>query len=221
MKPLFRVSKPTSFEKLTEEELETHLAIRRYGNFLLPEAITPSYDLEVVPTSGFKFEQYEDSQFGKIPVLIVSATKEVLFPLYMDLISLFEGMVGVVLETSHSPEAHLANRCHHIDLHQEGMDSVVIQSILWDFEKLLVDDGCTGIAIYSPETELEVQFDEHKVIFIYNWPRFCQQIMAILEKYGILQKNDLELLQNAEHIHSTSTSFEERFEILKNTIGAQ
>ena len=38
----------SSFENLTEDQLETHLRIARYGNFTLTDAVRPSYDLQVV-----------------------------------------------------------------------------------------------------------------------------------------------------------------------------
>ncbi|NIP86910.1 MAG: hypothetical protein GTO03_15635, partial [Planctomycetales bacterium] len=48
-----RHTAPSSFETLSDEELETHLNIARYGDFLLTDAIRPSYDLQVVPRKGF------------------------------------------------------------------------------------------------------------------------------------------------------------------------
>ena len=42
----------SSFDKLSEEELEAHLGIARYGEFELSDAVRPSYDLEVVPSEG-------------------------------------------------------------------------------------------------------------------------------------------------------------------------
>ena len=43
----------SSFERLSEEELEAHLGVARYGNFLLTDAVRPSYDLQVVPSQGY------------------------------------------------------------------------------------------------------------------------------------------------------------------------
>ena len=34
----------SSFEHLSEEELESHLGVSRYGEFTLTEAVRPSYD---------------------------------------------------------------------------------------------------------------------------------------------------------------------------------
>ena len=54
---VFRESETTlatsSFEHLSEEQLEAHLSVRQYGNFVLTDAIRPSYDLEVIPSPGY------------------------------------------------------------------------------------------------------------------------------------------------------------------------
>ena len=39
----------SSFAQLSDEELEAHLGVARYGDFALTEAVRPSYDLKVVP----------------------------------------------------------------------------------------------------------------------------------------------------------------------------
>src|SRR4029078_4381420 len=38
----------SSFRDLTKDQLEAHLNIKRYGNFVLTEAVRPSYDLQIV-----------------------------------------------------------------------------------------------------------------------------------------------------------------------------
>ncbi|MBU2213033.1 hypothetical protein KJ996_00130, partial [Patescibacteria group bacterium] len=38
----------SSFESLSEEQLEAHMGISRYGDFELTKAVRPSYDLQVV-----------------------------------------------------------------------------------------------------------------------------------------------------------------------------
>ena len=43
----------SSFENLSEDQLETHMNIAKYGNFVLTDAIRPSYDLQVVPRGNF------------------------------------------------------------------------------------------------------------------------------------------------------------------------
>ena len=44
----------SSFPNVSEEQLEAHLNIARYGNFMLTDAVRPSYDLQVcrAPATG-------------------------------------------------------------------------------------------------------------------------------------------------------------------------
>ena len=61
----------SSFDRLTNEELDTHLNIQRYGKFMLTDAIRPSYDLQVVPQPGYRFDSYHDACSGTdVPVLM-------------------------------------------------------------------------------------------------------------------------------------------------------
>ena len=79
--------KASSFETLSEEELETHLAVDRYGDFWLTDAIRPAYDLKVKPRQGFRRDFYHDEETkAKVPVLMAAASREKLFDLFLDLL---------------------------------------------------------------------------------------------------------------------------------------
>ncbi|MBN8629040.1 MAG: hypothetical protein J0M17_26510, partial [Planctomycetes bacterium] len=52
----------SSFERVTDEALETHLGVVRYGEFVLTDAVRPSYDLQVVPTAGYRHDVYNDAE---------------------------------------------------------------------------------------------------------------------------------------------------------------
>ena len=41
----------SSFDHLSEDDLDSHLRVVRYGDFVLTDAVRPSYDLQVVPTA--------------------------------------------------------------------------------------------------------------------------------------------------------------------------
>ena len=61
----------SSFDDLSEDQLETHLKIARYGRFTLTDAVRPSYDLQIVPQSGYRHDFYHDRESGiKIPVIM-------------------------------------------------------------------------------------------------------------------------------------------------------
>ena len=129
----------SSFERLSEEELEAHLGVQRYGRFKLTDAIRPSYDLKIVPRQGYRHDFYVDEESKtKVPVLMAAASRENLFEMFMELIEPLGNEVDVVLETSHNREA-----AGHTDLYREHIDMPVFKSMLWDYEDLLMNDGCT------------------------------------------------------------------------------
>ena len=58
------------------EELEAHLGVARYGDFELSDAVRPSYNLEVVPSAGFRHDVYRDEENRtNVPVLMAAVTR--------------------------------------------------------------------------------------------------------------------------------------------------
>jgi hypothetical protein len=84
-----------------------------------------------------------------------AATSERLFETFLDLLDPLGFEVDVVLETSH----HRSNR-GHTDLYREHIDLPVLKSILYEYGDLLLNDGCTGIAVLN---YYQQQFDELKM----------------------------------------------------------
>ncbi len=203
----------SSFERLSEEELEAHLGVKRYGDFLLTDAVRPSYDLQVVPRQGFRHDVYHDEETRtRVPVLMAAASCEQLFEVFMDLLDPLGGVVDVVLETSHSQSAS-----GHVDLYREHIDMPVLKSILWDFEELLTHDGCTGIAVLNPGLPQEVQFDEHKLLIAYG--NDLGEYENVLRDRRLPCYDEMKFITEAEHVHSTSDRFAEEFEELKLRLG--
>jgi hypothetical protein len=202
----------SSFDNLSEDDLETHLKIARYGGFQLTDAIRPSYDLQVVPRSGYRHDHYVDKESGvKIPVLMAAASRETVLDIFFDLLEPLGNTVDVVLETSHE------RRGGHQDLYREEMDLPVLKSVLYDFEDLLLDDGCTGLAVLNPQIPLEVQFDEHKLLIMYG--QELVDFQDTLDDYGLSCQEDLKFITEAEHVHSSNEEFARRFEQLKFRLG--
>lgn len=203
----------SSFEQLSEEELEAHLGVRRYGDFELTDAVRPSYDLQVIPQQGFRHDTYHDEQSrASVPVVMAAASREHLFDTFMELLEPLGPVVDVVLETSHHQD-----QTGHVDLYREHIDMPVLKSILWDFEDLLTNDGCTGIAILNPGIPQEVQFDEHKLLIAYG--SNLVEYESILEQRCLPCRDDLKFITEAEHVHSTSERFVDQFEELKMRLG--
>jgi len=120
--------------------------------------------------------------------------------------------VDVVLETSHNREA-----AGHTDLYREHIDLPVFKSMLWDFEDLLMNDGCTGMAVLNPSIPQEVQFDEHKLLIVYGKPLSAYE--AVFHRFGIRLDPQIKFLTEAEHVHSSTDRFAQQFEELQMKLG--
>lgn len=217
IKNTFRDGQPhstrSSFQDLTEEQLETHLNIARYGRFELTGAVRPSYDLQVVPCTGFRHDKYQDPDTGvEIPVLMAAASRECVLDLFLDLLDPMGSEVDVVVETSHE-----RGQGGHNDMYRENIDLPVLKSILYDHEDLLLDDGCLGIAALNPRIPFEVQFDEHKLLIAYG--QSLDEFESILAGYGVECCEEMQFITEAEHIHSSCDEYSQQFDELKYRLG--
>ncbi len=207
------VRSTNSFDQLSKDELETHLSVSRYGDFTLTDAVRPSYNLEVVPTQGFRHEEYKDEEtHSSVPVLMGAATRESLFEVFMDLLEPLGSVVDVVLETSHGSGGN-----GHNDMYREHIDMPVLKSVLWDYEDLLTNDGCTGIAVLNPSGPQEVQFDEHKLLIVYS--HSASEFERVFTSRGIRCDERLKFITEAEHVHSSSDLYMAQFDELKTQLG--
>jgi hypothetical protein len=145
---------------------------------------------------------------------MAAASRERLFDTFMELLDPLGAVVDVVLETSHNYAS-----TGHQDLYREHIDMPILQSILWDFEELLVNDGCTGIAVLNPRVPQEVQFDEHKLLIVYG--RDLRRYEGILGDCGVPCRDDMRFITEAEHVHSTNDDFMGQFEELKLRLGIE
>ena len=202
-----------SFDELSQDQLESHLEVDRYGDFELTDAVRPSYDLKVVPTEGYRHDTYVDSESkARVPVLMISASKEKLFETFIDLLDPLGENIDVVLETSHD-----RNRGGHTDLYREHIDMPVLKSTLYDYEEMLTNDGCTGVAVLNPGVPMEVQFDEHKLLIVYGAD--LSAFEAVLADHGIECVDGIKFITEAEHVHATSDRYTDEFEQLKSRLG--
>src|SRR5205807_10528245 len=65
----------TSFDDLSQDQLDAHLRVGRYGTFTLTDAVRPSFGLEVIPREGYRRDVYRDPETGnQMPVLAASVS---------------------------------------------------------------------------------------------------------------------------------------------------
>jgi hypothetical protein len=198
---------------VSSEKLTAHLRVDRYGNFRLTEAIRPSLDLQVVPRQGYRIDVFRDERAGlEVPVLAAAVSSEKLFDAFLALLAPLGEMVDVVLETSHDSEDNT-----HQDLYRQHIDLPVLMSHLCEFEELLLNDGCTGVAVIANGEAMEVQFDEHKLLVVYAHD--LKPFERILRELGVERDDGLKLITEGEHLHSTDPRHAEVFEQLCYRIG--
>ena len=203
----------SSFERLSEDELEAHLGVARYGAFQLTDAVRPSYDLQVVPCQGYRHDCYRDDEnHTTVPVLMGAVSNEQLFDAFLDLLDPLGNVVDVVLETSHD-----RSRQGHQDLYREHIDLPVLKSILWEYEELILNDGCTGVAVLNPGIPQEVQFDEHKLLIVYG--THLDEFEDVFDQRNVNRDERIKFITEAEHVHSSSDLFARQFEELKTRLG--
>lgn len=200
------------FDRLPRVELESHLTVARYGEFWLTEAIRPSVDLAIVPQEGYRHSRYDDPKGGSMPVLMGSVTREKLFETFLDLLDPLGPVVDVVLETSHTRHARGSE-----ELYREQIDLPVLKSRLYDHEDLLLNDGCTGIAVLNPDVPMEVQFDEHKLLLVYA--QNLRTFETVFQEHAVRRNERMRFITEAEHLHSSRARHVDSFQSLQQTLG--
>ena len=197
--------------------LQRHLEKDTYGSFELTEAIRPSINRAIVPREGYRLDSWRpDPSEQTMLVVVASVTRSKLWKVFMDLLDAQdgrEGTVDVVLESSHDKMVD-----GHVDHCREEIDAVVLRSHLCEFENLLMRDGYTGIAVLGADSSAEVQFDEHKLCFVYA--RDVRPFTKVMKRHGVVRDDALRVLSEGEHLHLTEESFQDEFERMRRTFGA-
>jgi hypothetical protein len=198
---------------VSSKKLAAHLQIDRYGDFVLTDAIRPSLDVQVVPREGYRIDTYRDIRAGlRVPVLAASLSREHLFEMFLALLAPLGDLVDVVLETSHENSGN-----GHRDLYREHIDRPVLESHFCEFEDLLLNDGCTGVAVIGTQAPMEVQFDEHKLLIVYAHQ--LEPFEHVLRRAGIIRDDRLKLITEGEHLHTTDPRYFASFEQLCYRLG--
>jgi hypothetical protein len=203
--------KPAEPDRAT---MDAHLARSRYGRFTLTEAVRPGWQLDVVPQAGFRHDAYVDPRSGaRMPALIASISSEDLFATFLELLEPLGDTCDVVLESSHD-DAGVPR-----ELVREGVERLVLESVVWEFEDLLLNDGCTSVAVMHPELSLEVQLDAHKLLVVYAQSR--QPFERILRDRGLERNDRIRFISQGEHLHTSHGRHARQFAELAARLGAE
>ena len=198
------------------DALNAHLRVDRYGPFTLTDAVRPALGVPVTPTQGYRVEVFRDRASRlRLPMLSASISAERLFDVFLDLLKPLGKRVHCVLESSHAERPSAVPT----DFRRNGIDAPVLLSHFCDFEDLLLNDGCTGVAVLSARRPVEVQFDEHKLLTIYAPD--LKPFRRVLKSHGIRRRESLPLIAEGEHLHHSTDAYAEEFEQLCQRVGVE
>jgi len=194
----------------------THLDCNRYGNFTLTDAIRPGAGVPHMPREGYRVQIYRDRAAGlRMPMLSAAVSKEKLFDAFLALLEPLDDSLHVVLESSHDSRSGGLST----EYRRHDMDKPVLMSHFCEFEDLLMNDGCTGIAVMSRRKFVEVQFDEHKLLHVYA--QELKPYRRALRAMGLRKRELLPLISEAEHLHHTTDEYADKFQQLCAWVGVE
>lgn len=186
----------------------------------LTQAIRPANRPLFPLREGYRIEIYKDPELGlRMPVLTAAVSANKLFPLLFDLFAPLGEVVDFILESSHDLDPADDGPPIAATWERTDIDLPVLTSILCGYEQLLLNDGCTGMAVLNADRNYEVHFDEHKLLYLYG-PQLSS-FEAVMKQHGIQRDDDLIIVTEEEHIHSTSDEFYEQLHELRQLVGVE
>ncbi len=181
--------------------------------YRLPAAVRPAPGAAAL-CEGYRLDTYRNPDAGLcIPALAAAVSRDKLFDAFLALLEPLGDVVDVVLETSHSEDGD-----HHRDLRRERVDRPVLASYFCEYEGLLLEDGCTGVAVIATERPMEVQFDEHKQIVCYA--HNLRPFRRVLKQFDVPRRQDMRLVSEGPHLHHSRPGDARRFRELALRLGA-
>lgn len=179
----------------------------------LPPAVRPAPGVPWQPREGYRVRVFRDRKTGvKLPMLTASVNASRAFDAFYELLAPLGEDLHVVLESSHGLQ-----RDGHRDFRRSHIDACVLKSHFCDFEDLLVNDGCTGVAVMAARKPVEVQFDEHKVLTVYAPD--VTRYRRILKRMGVSRDKELTVVAEAEHLHFSSDEYADQFKQFATRVG--
>ncbi|MCX8140544.1 MAG: hypothetical protein N3E46_12760 [Gemmataceae bacterium] len=186
-----------------------------YGppSFQLTQAVRPAPQAMLQPQQGYRLAVFQAGTL-RMPMLSAAVSAEHLFEVFLELVSLIGDCGDVVVESTHGlgwGQSRLWRRA--------VIDQVVLIIHLWEFELLLMHDGCTAIAVINRRRPAELQLDEHKLVHVYS--PHLRPFQRCLSRWGIPRCRRLPLICEADHIHHTQPHFAQELTSFLYLLGAE
>lgn len=177
---------------LTTEAVKDAMKHRTFGTFTLPPAVVFFKAGDNIPTEGYKVRKtmLPDGRFQYQVIISVSVEK---------ILDLFDTLVSLLGEHCHVVVQDFGSRtAEHVDYFAYQKDTVIVRSILCDFEELLLSDGFIGLVVYSEVAKAEIQLTQHKIIQIFALD--LRPFRQVLNRYGIVENPELRFLFEDFHL---------------------
>ena len=183
-----------------------------YGDFVLTDAIRPPSNYE--PKEGYAERRTHTPNGTSVPMAYVAASREKILSLFDALLQKMPPHLNVTLTSRNhdEPAIQLRERVRH------GIDRTVLQSILAQFDDLLLNDGFMEISVWG--RACEIGLDDHKILYIIgdHWLRCAR----LLNHAGIPYDPEMTFIHEMNrHIHMTADRFIDRLAELTDLLGCE
>ena len=185
-------------------------------DFILTDAVRPHFQKNggITPMEGYRRGIFTIPETGAtIPVLCIAASREKVFNVFLDLLHQLPEELNIIVECT--DDVGRITTYVRRSIHRQFLETT-----LCEFEPALVNDGFTGIAIWPDEDPLrELQFDEHKELFVYN--NDLHSFEQIVQTHGVPYLPILKLISEGGHSHQTHDGLHARIMKFIERIDAQ
>lgn len=179
--------------------------------FVPTGAVMPKPFSGAVIVEGYKKDIYVSQDYRRIPYLSVNvSTPEKLMYVFLELASSLRGPLNVVLSEYDRNENKLG------EFWIRNVDNTVLRQKLHSHQEFVTSSGRLTIGILNANNNQEVQLDTHKSIFIFGSP--LEHMEFLLEKYGIMQNQNMRFIDEFEHIHFVGEGYQEKLQELKTSL---
>jgi hypothetical protein len=199
--------------KITPKMLQEAMAHRRFGTFTLPPAVVVFKIGSKVPVEGYRVQKSLLPNGRCRYQVTVAASAEKILDLFDALLMCLGEYCHVVVQDFGIPEAY------EVDYFAFQKDMVIVRSIFYDFEELLLNDGFMGLAVYNEAVPAEVQLTQHKIIQIFALD--LKPFRQVLNRYRIEENPELKFLFEDFHLHLEKEDDRIVLQSLKERLGVE
>ncbi|MEX2054560.1 MAG: hypothetical protein WD972_00120 [Candidatus Andersenbacteria bacterium] len=200
--------------KQFDERIEDDLTITHCGTYKLSRGIRFSTRSPIKLQEGYCFQEFEGE--AENPTLLLAAVSaEKLFRLFIDLWTPIGKLVTVTLESTHDDALQPSELKTYIN---EKIEPRVLESTLWDYEDLTVNDGFLAISISNQHKTKTVKFTDEKLLIV-----MCKDLEAfeeIVMQAGIPLIPDLKTVRDDRHAHLSNATYKQQLQELRVRLSA-